>query len=75
MLNTDYESRQLQHTHAMQGVRTFLESEVTKSSKRMDLLQKMVELDPDEPTEDERQTGITKLRCAHSHSLFRRAPI
>lgn len=44
------------------GVRTFLESEVTKSSKRMDLLQKMVELDPDEPTDDERKSGITKLR-------------
>lgn len=44
------------------GVRTFLESEVTKSSKRMDLLQKMVELDADEPTEEERKTGITKLR-------------
>lgn len=44
------------------GVRTFLESEVTKSSKRMDLLQKMVELDPEEPTEEEKKTGITKLR-------------
>lgn len=44
------------------GVRTFLESEVTKSSKRMDLLEKMIELDPNEPTDEERRTGITKLR-------------
>ncbi len=45
-----------------QGLRTFLESEVTKSSRRMDLLAKMVDLAPDEPTAEEKEKGITKLR-------------
>ncbi len=45
-----------------QGLRTFLESEVTKSSRRLDLLAKMVALDPDEPTAEEKENGVTKLR-------------
>jgi len=44
------------------GVRTFLESEVAKKTTRMDLLGKMMKLDPDEPSEDEKANGITKLR-------------
>eukprot|EP00053_Salpingoeca_punica_P019978 m.205419 g.205419 ORF g.205419 m.205419 type:complete len:377 (-) comp17759_c1_seq2:705-1835(-) len=44
------------------GVRTFLESEVSKKEKRMDLLEKMIDVDANEPTEEERKTGITKLR-------------
>lgn len=45
------------------GVRTFLESEVAKTKLRKDLLEKMMKLDPNEPTEEERLNGITKLRC------------
>eukprot|EP00038_Savillea_parva_P002574 m.115560 g.115560 ORF g.115560 m.115560 type:complete len:496 (-) comp10882_c1_seq2:1488-2975(-) len=44
------------------GVRTFLESEVTKTTKRKDLLEKMMKLDPNEPTAEEKEHGITKLR-------------
>lgn len=44
------------------GTRTFLESEVAKKTKRKDLLAKMVKLDPDEPTAEENEEGITKLR-------------
>lgn len=44
------------------GVRTFLEGEVTKKKLRMDLLQKMMKLDPNEPTEEEKANGITKHR-------------
>jgi len=44
------------------GVRTFLETEVTKKTLRMDLLEKMMALDPDEPTKHEKKVGITKLR-------------
>lgn len=45
------------------GTRTFLESEVTNTAKREDLYRKMVELAPDEPTEEERAEGrVTKLR-------------
>lgn len=44
------------------GIRTFLESEVDKTSKRKDLLKKMMALDPNEPTEEEKENGITKLR-------------
>jgi hypothetical protein len=29
----------------------------------MDLLGKMVKLEPDEPTAEEKEKGITKLRC------------
>ncbi|KAH7728453.1 LFE-2 protein [Aphelenchoides avenae] len=45
------------------GTRTFLESEVTNAKKRADLYKKMVDIDPDEPTEEERvEEAITKLR-------------
>ena len=45
------------------GSRTFLESEVSNNKRRADLYQKMVAIDPTEPTEEEHQTGeITKLR-------------
>jgi len=44
------------------GTRTFRESEVSKEKLRMDLLAKMMKLDPDEPTEEEQKNGITKLR-------------
>ena len=44
------------------GVRTFLESEVTKMSRRMDLLEKMIAVDPKEPSDEEKEKGITKLR-------------
>jgi len=44
------------------GTRTFLETEVAKKTKRKDLLAKMVKLDPDEPTSEENDEGITKLR-------------
>jgi len=44
------------------GVRTFLESEVTKKKRRMDLLEKMIKMDPNEPTAEEKANGITKLR-------------
>lgn len=44
------------------GVRTFLETEVTKTTLRMDLLEKMMALDPTEPTMEEKKEGITKLR-------------
>jgi 1D-myo-inositol-triphosphate 3-kinase len=47
-----------------QGLRTFLESEVTNSKRRTDLLEKLIKLDPKEPTEEEKQKGITKLRSA-----------
>jgi 1D-myo-inositol-triphosphate 3-kinase len=43
--------------------RTFLESEVTNTTKRKDLYKKMMEIDPDEPTDTERSIeAITKLR-------------
>ncbi|EGD81434.1 hypothetical protein PTSG_02155 [Salpingoeca rosetta] len=44
------------------GVRTFQEVEVSKTKRRMDLLGKMVKLDPDEPSEEEKRVGITKAR-------------
>uniref|UniRef100_A0A7S0EDQ0 Kinase n=1 Tax=Hanusia phi TaxID=3032 RepID=A0A7S0EDQ0_9CRYP len=44
------------------GTRTFLETEVLNEKRRMDLLAKMVKIDPNEPTEEEKQLGITKLR-------------
>ncbi|TKR92487.1 hypothetical protein L596_007131 [Steinernema carpocapsae] len=45
------------------GTRTFLESEVKNSLKRPDLYQKMVAIDPLQPTEAEREEeAITKLR-------------
>ncbi|CEF67734.1 Inositol 1,4,5-triphosphate kinase 1 [Strongyloides ratti] len=45
------------------GQRTFLESEVVNQKKRPDLYKKMIEIDPNEPTEEEHNEGaITKLR-------------
>uniref|UniRef100_A0A915N5E3 Kinase n=1 Tax=Meloidogyne javanica TaxID=6303 RepID=A0A915N5E3_MELJA len=45
------------------GTRTFLESEVANKHKRVDLYKKMIELAPNEPTDQERQDeAITKLR-------------
>eukprot|EP00042_Codosiga_hollandica_P025254 m.110850 g.110850 ORF g.110850 m.110850 type:complete len:160 (-) comp51815_c0_seq9:133-612(-) len=44
------------------GTRTFQESEVGKPVLRLDLLEKMVALDPSEPTDEERRSGITKQR-------------
>lgn len=58
------------------GTRTFLESECGKAEKRKDLLEKLVALDPKEPTPEEYAEGITKLRYmayreaqSSSHSL------
>ncbi|EDQ86817.1 uncharacterized protein MONBRDRAFT_27968 [Monosiga brevicollis MX1] len=44
------------------GVRTFLEADVARSKPRLDLLNKLVAIDPEEPTEEEKQVGITKMR-------------
>lgn len=44
------------------GTRTFKDSECTSAKLRPDLLEKMIEIDPNEPTEEERLHGITKLR-------------
>uniref|UniRef100_A0AAF5I2A6 Kinase n=1 Tax=Strongyloides stercoralis TaxID=6248 RepID=A0AAF5I2A6_STRER len=45
------------------GQRTFLESEVSNQKKRPDLYKKMVDIDPNEPTDEENNEGaITKLR-------------
>ncbi|VDP17959.1 unnamed protein product [Soboliphyme baturini] len=45
------------------GTRTFLESEVTNPMKRHDLYKKMISLDPEEPTVEEKaEESITKLR-------------
>lgn len=45
------------------GTRTFLESEVKKSSARPDLYQKMIAIDPSAPTEEEHAAqAVTKLR-------------
>ena len=45
------------------GTRTFLEAEVSNGKKRADLYQKMVELAPEEPTQQEHSDGaVTKLR-------------
>jgi 1D-myo-inositol-triphosphate 3-kinase len=44
------------------GVRTFLESELTKSKPRVDLAKKVMDIDPTLLTKDERTDGITKLR-------------
>jgi len=35
---------------------------VKKTALRMDLLKKMIKVDPNEPTAEERANGITKLR-------------
>lgn len=45
------------------GTRTFLESEVKKSTARPDLYQKMVAIDPSAPTKEEHEIkAVTKLR-------------
>ncbi|XP_012540122.1 inositol-trisphosphate 3-kinase homolog isoform X1 [Monomorium pharaonis] len=45
------------------GTRTFLESEVSKTTARPDLYQKMIAVDPDAPTElEHEQRAVTKLR-------------
>ncbi|KAK3582857.1 hypothetical protein CHS0354_012467 [Potamilus streckersoni] len=50
------------------GSRTFLESEVNNPVLRKDLYEKMVSLDPDAPTEEEKENkAVTKLR----YMLFR----
>eukprot|EP00050_Salpingoeca_kvevrii_P006834 m.292010 g.292010 ORF g.292010 m.292010 type:complete len:420 (+) comp12552_c0_seq1:306-1565(+) len=49
------------------GIRTFRETEVKKKDRRKDLLKKMLDLSPEEATEEEHEKGITKLR----YMLFR----
>jgi len=44
------------------GQRTFQEDEVSNQKTRMDLLKKMMDVDPNEPTDEEKEKGITKLR-------------
>lgn len=45
------------------GTRTFLESEVSKTTARPDLYQKMIAVDPDAPTQlEHEQRAVTKLR-------------
>ncbi|KOC59426.1 Inositol-trisphosphate 3-kinase A [Habropoda laboriosa] len=45
------------------GTRTFLESEVSKTTARSDLYQKMIAVDPNAPTKQEHeQRAVTKLR-------------
>eukprot|EP00042_Codosiga_hollandica_P023453 m.92950 g.92950 ORF g.92950 m.92950 type:complete len:388 (-) comp51188_c0_seq4:62-1225(-) len=44
------------------GIRTFLESEVGKNTRRMDLLEKMMAVDANEATDEEKELGISKLR-------------
>ncbi|XP_031848410.1 inositol-trisphosphate 3-kinase-like protein isoform X2 [Nomia melanderi] len=45
------------------GTRTFLESEVSKTTARPDLYQKMIAVDPNAPTKQEHeQRAVTKLR-------------
>ncbi|XP_031778481.1 inositol-trisphosphate 3-kinase homolog isoform X3 [Nasonia vitripennis] len=45
------------------GTRTFLESEVSKTTARPDLYQKMIAVDPTAPTDEEHeQRAVTKLR-------------
>lgn len=56
--------------------RTFLEQDVNANKLRPDLLQKMAAVDPSEPTAQEREHGITKMRymqfrerASSSHTL------
>ncbi|XP_076369790.1 inositol-trisphosphate 3-kinase homolog isoform X2 [Tachypleus tridentatus] len=45
------------------GTRTFLENEVQNNKARTDLYEKMINIDPEAPTPEERESGtITKLR-------------
>lgn len=51
------------HNNYSNYLRTFLESEVSNTVKRKDLYKKMMEIDPNEPTEAEHSIeAITKLR-------------
>ncbi|KAK4876160.1 hypothetical protein RN001_012582 [Aquatica leii] len=52
------------------GTRTFLESEVEKTSARNDLYQKMVAIDPSAPTTEEHEAkAVTKLRYMQFREL------
>lgn len=52
------------------GTRTFLESEVSKSTARLDLYQKMMAMDPKAPTEEEHsKKAVTKLRYMQFREL------
>ncbi|XP_018575140.1 inositol-trisphosphate 3-kinase homolog isoform X2 [Anoplophora glabripennis] len=52
------------------GTRTFLESEVQKSSARTDLYQKMIAIDPHAPTKEEHKNkAVTKLRYMQFREL------
>ncbi|EKX40360.1 hypothetical protein GUITHDRAFT_142854 [Guillardia theta CCMP2712] len=53
------------------GTRTFLETEVVNEKRRMDLLAKMIKIDPNEPTEEEKELGITKLRRDFRYMQYR----
>lgn len=52
------------------GTRTFLESEVQKTTPRSDLYQKMIAIDRNAPTEEEhQQKAVTKLRYMQFREL------
>lgn len=52
------------------GTRTFLESEVQKSTARTDLYQKMIAIDPHTPNKEEhRNKAVTKLRYMQFREL------
>lgn len=44
------------------GLRNFSEADAQKTGRRLDMLEKMLKDAPDEPTEEEREKGVTKLR-------------
>ena len=44
------------------GTRTFLENEVSNQKLRLDLVDKMVKVDPASVTAEERESGVTKMR-------------
>jgi len=44
------------------GQRTYLHDKKNTTKKRMDLLQKMIKVDPSAPTEEEKKEGVTKQR-------------
>jgi hypothetical protein len=56
------------------GQRTFQEDEVTNQKTRMDLLKKMMDVDPNEPTEEEKVPVTWRIvnieRCLGAKSLF-----
>jgi hypothetical protein len=51
------------------GTRTFELSEFDKPEQRMDLLDKMIAMDPTAPTDEERVQGITKLRFVYAPEI------